>query len=777
MKKILLIFAAFTFSLSSLLASQGDIKITAATVIQDNNFSGRGNDNEEILRLELTTKGNTSVAFEKLVMNLNGTTDINEIEEVKIYSSGNFSKFDPRKPLAAGATLLGTATPQEGEITILLDGDIVPGINHIWVTYKVKETAKEGNQLDAEVISIATSAENYIFENGNPDGSREILLRRTLVYAPGDYGSKNYRIPALTTAADGSLVILTDKRKYNVVDLPEDIDVVANRSTDGGKTWSEPVLVAQGQGHGKGYGDVAVITSNTGILVALYVGGNGIWKSNPEHMSRTYMSRSADHGVTWTPPKDITPFIYGPECTDPVRAKWPGLFFGSGHGLCTRDGRLMAVVAVREPGMNGLQNYAVYSDDDGETWQVSERAIIGGDEAKVVELNNGDILMSSRIFGNRLWAKSSDGGITWGPRNSWKEIWGNACDADIIRYTSTKDGYEKDRILHTLPNHSTRRNVTMWISYDEGTTWPVKKTIAPNESAYSSLTILPDGTIGVYSEENETEPYKMYFLNFSLDWLTDGADSYIPLGKETKVVGQPEISLASGRYAPPQTITLSTATKEASIYYTLDGSTPNKNATLYTEPIVLKESAALKVIAIKEGMANSVVSAADYTIGYLIPVQNRGVVSDRFLTKIKTKKVVKNINYTSSAPPASHYIYHKEAAVSAARGKSFNLNITASPDKKDGMQWCQAIILVDWNQDFDFADEGERIAIIGDRETDNSATVMNVSQKITVPQTAKLGRTRIRVIYTDAWRPANYADLGEDPVDKGRVHDFDLIVK
>ena len=150
MKKILLIFAAFTFSLSSLLASQGDIKITAATVIQDNNFSGRGNDNEEILRLELTTKGNTSVAFEKLVMNLNGTTDINEIEEVKIYSSGNFSKFDPRKPFAAGATLLGTATPQEGEITILLDGDIVPGINHIWVTYKVKETAKEGNQLDAE---------------------------------------------------------------------------------------------------------------------------------------------------------------------------------------------------------------------------------------------------------------------------------------------------------------------------------------------------------------------------------------------------------------------------------------------------------------------------------------------------------------------------------------------------------------------------------------------------------------------------------------------------
>jgi len=136
--------------------------------------------------------------------------------------------------------------------------------------------------------------------------------------------------------------------------------------------------------------------------------------------------------------------------------------------------------------------------------------------------------LSSRTKGNRLWAKSSDGGITWGTKSSWEEIWGNACDADIIRYTSTKDGYDKDRILHTLPNHSTRRNVTMWLSYDEGTTWPVKKTIARNESAYSSITILPDGTIGVYIEEDETAPYKMYFLNFSLDWLTDGADRFRP---------------------------------------------------------------------------------------------------------------------------------------------------------------------------------------------------------------------------------------------------------
>ena len=86
----------------------------------------------------------------------------------------------------------------------------------------------------------------------------------------------------------------------------------------------------------------------------------------------------------------------------------------------------MAVIAVREPSVSGIQNYAVYSDDEGETWSVSKRALSGGDEAKVVELNDGTILMSVRTGGNRLWTKSTDGGVTWGTKNSWPEIWGNA---------------------------------------------------------------------------------------------------------------------------------------------------------------------------------------------------------------------------------------------------------------------------------------------------------------------------------------------------------------
>ena len=512
-----------------------EVSITNSAVIQDNNFSGRGNLNEEILIIKLKTTGNKPVGLTSLKMNMNGTTNIKDVAQILIYQKNTKEQFDPRNPLKS-SVLLGKAKPSKRDIVIPLQGKLTSDTTCIYITYDVKEKASEGNKLDASVISLTAGMNTHFFTAGNPEGAREILLRRTLVYAPNDYGSKNYRIPAISTAKDGSLVILTDKRKFNSTDLPEDIDVVANRSTDGGKTWSEPVTVAEGKGRGKGFGDVLIMKAKSGKLVALYVGGTGLWGSTADNPQRTYVSTSTDNGITWSAPRDITYQIYGYENSDPVRSKWMSLFFGSGHGLCTRSGRIMGVLVVREPGKNGLHNYAVYSDDEGENWKVSETAIENGDEAKVIELNNGDILMSSRqpeSYGNRLWAVSSDGGITWGTRNTWSEIWGARCDADIVRLTSTLDGFEKDRILHTMPNDKSRRNVTMWMSYDEGKTWPVKKTIAPNTSAYSSITILPDGTIGVYLEEDEQSSYKMYFINFSLNWLTGGKDKYIlPKGKK-----------------------------------------------------------------------------------------------------------------------------------------------------------------------------------------------------------------------------------------------------
>ncbi len=749
---------------------QGPVMVAGASVAQDANFTGRGSKNEVILKAAFTTTGTIAASINNIKLTLNGTTQLSDVENIKVYNTASSTAFDPRNP---SGVLLGTASVASGEITVSTNGNLVSGVNNLWITCDVANNATEGAKIDATLISMTTANETYTFTAGNPTGSREILLTRTLVFAPGDYGSTNYRIPAILTLADGSLLTLTDKRKNNSADLPQDIDIVSRKSTDGGKTWSAPVTVALGTGYGKGFGDACIMQTKTGKIVALFVGGNQFQASTSSNPIRSYMSTSTDNGLTWSTPKDLTDDIYGDKCTDPVRKTWQGMFFGSGRGLTMRDGRIMAVMTVK-PSSGSYKNYTIFSDDEGTTWQYSNLAIDGGDEAKVVELNDGTILMSSRVSGNRLWAKSTDKGVNWGAKNSWSEIWGNACDADIVRYTSTLDGYDKNRLLHTLPNASNRTKVNMWISYDEGTTWPVKRTLCEGTSAYSSITILPDGTIGVYLEEDESVPYRMYFLNFSLNWLTKGSDNYVSPG--TPVVSQPVSSLAAGRYAPPQTVNLTTTTSGASIYYTLDGSNPNTNSTLYSQAINLTESCTLKAIAVKDGMANSAILSVSYTIGYVVPGQNRSVGADRYVTSASTTGGASNISYSAASVPASHYIYHSANNVTASRGEVFTLNLTALPGQTDGLQWCQTIILVDWNQDFDFADNGERIVILGSREKDNSATVMNIAQEITVPATALLGKTRIRVVYSDAWRPTAYADLGEDLVDKGRMYDFDLIV-
>ena len=54
----------------------------------------------------------------------------------------------------------------------------------------------------------------------------------------------------------------------------------------------------------------------------------------------------------------------------------------------------MFVLAIRATSATGvpLHNYAIYSDDGGDNWTLSTNAATtAGDEAKVVELENGDI--------------------------------------------------------------------------------------------------------------------------------------------------------------------------------------------------------------------------------------------------------------------------------------------------------------------------------------------------------------------------------------------------
>ncbi len=81
-----------------------------------------------------------------------------------------------------------------------------------------------------------------------------------------------------------------------------------------------------------------------------------------------------------------------------------------------------------------------------------------------------------------------------------------------------------------------------------------------------------------------------------------------------ETVATPVISPEAGNYNVPQQITITCETADAVIYYTTDGTDPTAESTHYTEPFTLSASATVKAIAVKEGMNDSQIASAAYTM-------------------------------------------------------------------------------------------------------------------------------------------------------------------
>lgn len=342
----------------------------------------------------------------------------------------------------------------------------------------------------------------------------------SVVFKGGDFDSKFYRIPAIVTAKDGSLVAVADKRIESNADLPNPIDVVARRSTDGGKTWSEYITIAEHDSIG-GCGDAAVVVDqNTGDILAIYSHGNGLWQDSPAQIT---VSRSTDNGLTWGDPLNINPQILTTDSLGSQPIKVTAAFATSGRALQLKDGRIMFALVTRKAGEPKFKVYAIYSDDGGKTWEVSKTpATVDGDESKIVELNDGTLIMSIRnryheklMDNHRIFAYSKDRGETWSEPVA-ADLIDPACNGDIIVYG---DG---DIVLQTLPDSPNKRdNVSIFISRDNGKTFPEKQLVYEGPSAYSSITVLPNGDLGVLTEEGHegTEGYEIWFRTFDAESL------------------------------------------------------------------------------------------------------------------------------------------------------------------------------------------------------------------------------------------------------------------
>lgn len=322
-----------------------------------------------------------------------------------------------------------------------------------------------------------------------------------------------FRIPALLTAVNGDLIASIDERVPGCGDLKwsKNINIVVRRSEDNGKTWSAIETVVDFP-WGKSASDPSMILDEvTGEILLFY---NYMDLDKEKDVYYFHVVKSLDNGKTWSEPEDITSQIAKPEWHNDFK------FITSGRGIQTSKGKLLHCMVNLNSGM-----HLFGSDDHGKTWHLIDTPISPADESKVVELTDGRWMVNARSNdkkGVRYVHISSDEGKTWQTKAE-PQLIDPGCNASIIQYTSKKDGYKKNRLLFAnAAMKKGRKNMTVKISYDDGKTWSEGKVIYPGPSAYSSLTVLKNGDIGLFFEQDGHK--KNPFVSFSLEWLTDGKD-------------------------------------------------------------------------------------------------------------------------------------------------------------------------------------------------------------------------------------------------------------
>lgn len=299
-----------------------------------------------------------------------------------------------------------------------------------------------------------------------------------------------YRIPALVTAPNGDLIAAIDERMGTCGDLKynRDINIVIRRSTDHGKTWSAIETVVD-YPLGQSASDPSMIVDRvTGDIIMLF---NYMDLDKEKDVYYFKIIQSSDNGKTWNIPKDITQAISKPEWKNDFK------FITSGRGIQTKSGKLLHTLVHMQRGV-----YLFESNDHGNTWSLIDTPVKPADESKVIELSNGDWIINSRVnnHGYRVVHTSSDHGKHWTARTDSTLI-DPGCNAGLIRHDIAAN--KTILLFSNVASSSSRQNLVLRYSTDDGTQWSSGIKIYPGSAAYSTLTILKSGEIGILYERND----------------------------------------------------------------------------------------------------------------------------------------------------------------------------------------------------------------------------------------------------------------------------------
>ena len=373
------------------------------------------------------------------------------------------------------------------------------------------------------------------------------LLRKTDLFTAGTAGYATYRIPGMVVTNKGTLLAYCEARKGLQGDWGT-IDIMMRRSTDAGTTWETQRKIVNIKGK---------VTQNAVALKQNLAKEGEITINNPVAITdrqanavhflycveyaRCYYMRSDDDGGTFTEPVDITPTF------DEFRSEydWKVLATGPGHGIRLKNGRLLVPVWL-STGTGGHAHRpscvsVVYSDDHGETWQRGQIVVahpnpVNPSETVPVQLSDGRVMFNIRHESKPRWrgvSISPDGATGWSKMIYHEQLPEPVCMGSIIRLTEKPD-QKRNRILFANPHNPDdrqRKNATVKLSYDEGETWPVARSVESGISGYSDLAAGPDGSVYCFYERGSVDtshyrPAHLTVARFNLEWLTNGADKF-----------------------------------------------------------------------------------------------------------------------------------------------------------------------------------------------------------------------------------------------------------
>ena len=355
-------------------------------------------------------------------------------------------------------------------------------------------------------------------------------VEKVVVWDSETDGYNTYRIPSVLMTKAGTLLAFCEGRKNSRSDTG-DIDLLVKRSEDGGRTWS-PHQVIWDNGPNTCGNPCPVVDQNTGDIVLTMTHNPGNEHEKDIHAGtamegRTvWTCRSTDDGKTWSKPRNITAETKAPD--------WRWYATGPGVGIQLTKGehagRLVIPSDHSQPIGGEVVNgsHAIYSDDGGETWAYSDPIQPGCNECQAVELSDGRILLNARSAEEpkiRRISFSDDGGQSWTNPEIESQLIEPRCQASMILF-ETSQASSKPWVVFANPGHPfSRRNLVVRASYDDGTTWPIARTIEPGYAAYSCLVQLDEQTVGcLYEGSKPGRPYQwIAFARFDWDWLKEAS--------------------------------------------------------------------------------------------------------------------------------------------------------------------------------------------------------------------------------------------------------------